>query len=175
MIQGLVPFANEHVHYVLKPECALPLYNQQPGSDKLPRNPTYIPDHIWDNMQPIILIRHPALQVDSGFRAIYEAFKTKDVSDDFAASTSCRMAQVLYEHLRAQGKEPLVIDGEDLLWRTEEMTKNFGASTGLDASKFKDTWALWPADQRQENPFLLRFMSTIYESTGIERPQRKVS
>lgn len=126
-------------------------------------------------MQPIILIRHPVLQVDSGFRAIYEAFKTKDVSDDFAASTSCRMAKVLYEHLRRQGKEPLVIDGEDLLWRTQEMTQNFCSRTGIDASNIKDTWTPWPAEQRQENPFLLRFMSTIYESTGIERPEGQVS
>jgi hypothetical protein len=76
--------------------------------------------------------------------------------------------------LKSQGRPPVVVDGEDVVWRTKEMTTNVCKAIGIHPRGVKETWETTPLEDRHPNPIIQHLLSTIYNSTGVERPAEKV-
>ena len=72
---------------------------------------------------------------------------------------------------------PVVVDAEDILWRTEEVARNLCAALGtIDAASLSDRWEpKTQAEIEKMNPFMYKATQNIVESSGIERPMEKVS
>lgn len=137
-------------------------------------NPTHIPDSIFSTLNPIILIRHPILQTDSSYRILLQyGFENRPADEDFALHQSTRSTKFLFDMFKAQGRQPVVVDGEDLLHRTEALTKALceKLGLGLDPRDFKDVWAKTPEAKIPQHPLVRGFTNTIHSSTGIERPE----
>lgn len=144
------------------------------STDELGRNPTYLPDWLFETCSPIMVIRHPVFQVPSFYTGVSAMTLCGPGQEDFDYLTSLRWCRLLYDLLKSQGRPPVVVDGEDVVWRTKEMTTNVCNAIGIDPSGVKDTWETTPSDDRHPNPVIQHFLSTIYNSTGVERPAEKV-
>ena len=95
--------------------------------------------------------------------------------EDFTLITSAGHSRWLFEHFRhLRGQPPIVVDGEDVLWRTQELGDKFCNALGLELNGLKDQWDPFPAEQKHPNPFVAAMTNTMTDSTGIERPQNKV-
>jgi hypothetical protein len=97
--------------------------------------------------------------------------------EDFDMICMNKPLRLLFDYFRAQRRRPVVVDAEDILWRTEDMSRCLCASLGtIDSRGLHDTWE--PASQeevRLMNPVMVMMMKNILESSGIERPSEKVS
>lgn len=139
-------------------------------------NPTVLLDSVFDSFTPIILIRHPALAVDSIYRGALTFTQQWPGDEDFSLITSTRKARLLFDYYRSLGQTPIVVNGEDLLWRTKEMSSALCERLGIDAVGLSDTWS--PASQEdidKMNPLMYMLTKDIQESSGIQRPQSEVS
>lgn len=166
---------NDHIPNVLREDILYGLHrNTITAEDAGRMNPTHIPDSMFSNLTPIILIRHPILQTDSSYRILgNEAFKNIPTDEDFQIGQSLQFAKFLFDMFTAQGKQPVVVDGEDTLYRTDEMTRGLceKLGMGLDPEAFSDVWEKAPEDAVPKHVLTKAFTSTIYASTGIERPE----
>jgi hypothetical protein len=172
--QGSIPFANEHIQNVLKQDILFRLHRSGSTDPSiLEGNGTLIPDHIFDNMQPVILVRHPIYQVNST-RGMADVVNMGPSDEDFECLCSLALHRTVFELFRQKGLTPVVVDAEDILWRTRKMTENLSDSLGLDATQFSEIWETWPEDQQDPSPLIQAFVQTIYASTGIERPAEMV-
>jgi hypothetical protein len=59
-------------------------------------------------------------------------------------------------------------------WRTREMTTIVCNAIGIDPSGVTETWTTTPPENRHPNAIIEHFLSTMYNSTGVERPAEKV-
>ena len=172
---GRVPMANEHWFNCFRIELVLGLIRgevQKP--EQLGRNPTHIPDELFDSLTPIILIRHPALAIRSIYRDALQITKQRPGDEDFDGICMNRPLRVLFDYFRARGREPVVVDAEDILWRTGEMTRNLCAGIkGITPESLSDRWEpTSPAEMERMNPLVVMLTKNILESSGIERPSR---
>lgn len=174
---GKIPVANEHWFNVLQIENVLGLLRneiQQPV--QLGRNPTHLPDAVFDSLQPVVLIRHPALAVRSIYRDALKLTKQRPGDEDFDLICLNRPLRVLFDYFAEQGRRPVVVDAEDILWRTKGMMENVCAALGrIDPGGVSDRWE--PASKEEVermNPLLVMLTKNILESSGIERPSVKV-
>lgn len=94
--------------------------------------------------------------------------------EDFDLITSTRHSRLLFEYFRhiRNGKTPIVIDAEDVLWRTKELGDRLSAALDLAPGRFKDTWDPMPEEQKSSNWFIRAMTTTMTDSTGIERPDK---
>lgn len=174
--QGKRLFTNEHticfmnhdiqLDIIRNPETAFPSFDQ-----KVP-NPVPIPDSILDKFNPIILIRHPILQVDSLIRSMTANSQCRPGDEDFTLISSVRLSRWVFEYFKHArgGKIPIVVDGEDVLWWTHELGENICMALALEPGSLKDTWKAMTEDQKHPNWFVRAMTSTMTDSTGIERP-----
>jgi hypothetical protein len=96
--------------------------------------------------------------------------------EDFELITSTRHSRLIFEYFRhARGEVPIVVDGEDVLWRTEELGDRLCKALDLAQGGFKDQWDPMPEDQKSPNWFIRAMTTTMTDSTGIERSDKKVS
>lgn len=91
--------------------------------------------------------------------------------EDFEILCSYGPMRRLFDHYRSQGVEPIVVDGDDIVFRTEEVKGVLAAKLGVKEEGLRETWEEWPEEDRHENPLMKMFLSTIYASRGIERPE----
>ena len=147
-----------------------------PFNDCLP-NPLEIPDAYLDNFTPILLIRHPILQVDSLYRSLNAHSQCRPGDEDFDNVTCTRHSRWLFEYFKHTrgGQTPIVVDGEDVLWRTQELGRNICEALGLDPDGLKDEWDPLPEERKSSNPFIAGMTTTMTDSTGIERPDKEAS
>ena len=94
--------------------------------------------------------------------------------EDFDWLTSLHWCRLLYDLLKSQGRPPVVVDGDDVVWRTQEMATNVCKAIGIGPSGVKETWTKTPPEDQIQNPIVQHALSTIYNSTGVERPAEKV-
>lgn len=138
-------------------------------------NPTHIPDQIFNTLSPIILIRNPILQVNSTYRSCVElGMKLRETDEDFEIITSLHFSRCLFDMFTAQGRKPIVVDGEDVVYRTDSLIQGICERLGMDPEKFSDKWDPTPEEQMPEHPMIRMFTLTIHASAGIERPADKV-
>ena len=181
LLQGKRLFTNEHGICMLKHEIQRDLIRRgdeafPPFDYKVP-NPTFTPDALLESFTPIFLIRHPVLQVDSIYRSMTVNSECRPEDEDFDIITSTRHSRWLFEYFRHArgGRIPNVVDGEDVLWRTQELSDNLCRALDLDPSGLKDKWDRLPEEKRSPNWFIDAMTATMHQSTGIERPVKQVS
>ena len=173
-----VPVANEHWLLLLRLELVLGLLRgeiQEPA--QLGRNPTHLPDEIFHSLRPIILIRHPALAISSIYRDALNLTKFREGDEDLDVICVNRPLRILFDYFKAQKRRPIVVDAEDVLWRTEEVAKNLCAALGtIDPTTLSDRWEPKSKEEIERmNPYVYKVTQKIVESSGIERPREKVS
>lgn len=140
----------------------------------IPRNPTYIPDIIYDTLSPIVLFRNPIIHITSLHRDLLNGTQIRPGDETFTLTTSLAFTRHLYDQLRDQGRNPILIDAEDLLWRTQELGEKLCAALGIE-NVLSEKWDPTPEDQRPTHPAIAQWTKDIHESNGILRPATKVS
>ena len=177
-VGGKIPLANEHWFNVFKQDILLGLLRgeiQEPA--ELGRNPTSLPDDLFDALTPIILIRNPVLAISSMYRDVVKLMKHRPGDEDFDMICTVKAPRLLFDHFKAQGRRVVVVDGEDLLWRTKEMTEGLCSALGgaISPQTLSDKWQ--PKSKEgieQMNPLVYAATKDIQNSSGIERPAGKV-
>lgn len=176
---GKVPISNEHWFNVFREQVVLDLIRDKiKEPNELGRNPTHLPDEFFDTLTPIILIRHPALAVRSIYRDALKVTKQRPGDEDFSLITENKSLRLLFDYFKAQGRQPAVVDAEDILWRTDDMTKNLFAKLGggLDPKKLNDSWNPATKEEIENlNPLVYMLTKDIQESSGIQRPEKQVT
>lgn len=173
-------FTNEHTISLLKHDVQLDLIRDVdkafPPLNSEMQNPVEMPDALLSKFRPLLLIRHPVLQVDSIYRSMTANSRCRPGDEDFDLITCTGHSRWLFEYFKhTRGEVPLVVDGEDMLFRTEGLGRNICAALGIDSSGLKGEWQPIPEEQRPQNFFIAAMTTTMHESTGIERPKIKVS
>lgn len=83
--------------------------------------------------------------------------------------TSFWYQRVLFDFfLKRDGKAPIVVDGDDTVWRTKDMSEGLCSRLGLDVSGLKSTWESKASTDRPADAMLAKFLETSDESTGIK-------
>lgn len=138
-------------------------------------NPTVLPDRLWKSFTPVFIIRHPAKQVGS----YYKASRIRQLSiesPEFEISTSYRFSRMLFDYFKTLYEVedhrggvgpmvtwPIVIDGDDLINDTEGMAERFCNLTGLEPSGVIYKWEKTVTT----NPFEAVFKGTLNASNGV--------
>ena len=142
--------------------------------DDLGRNPTYLPDWLFETCTPILVIRHPAFSVPSLYDMLTATSRIVPADEDFDFTSSLHYSRLFFYLFKSQGRTLVVVDGEDTVWRTKEITTNVCDAIGIDPGSVVEKWDPTPEHLRVPNPVARQFLSTVYDSTGIERPAEKV-
>ena len=167
---------SEHCVLAMRLDIALAHYRgHNYTTEDLGVNPTYYPDWLFKSCNPILVIRHPALTVRSLHDTMSQVSAVMPTDEDFHFCSSLRYCRMLFDLFQSKGQKSIVVDGDDVVWRTEEMTTNVCRALGIDPTGVKQRWEPTPADQRPLNPVILGFTKSIHDSTGRERPAQKVS
>jgi hypothetical protein len=119
------------------------------------KNPTVIPDDLFETIRPIIIIRHPALVSDS-FMKVQRGGLPATVWDQehLALVTTFKLGRFLFDFFSARGRSPVVVDGEDILWRTDEVGEKVCDLIGIDAATLKEEWSPFAEHERpHQNPY----------------------
>ncbi|KAK3698973.1 hypothetical protein LTR37_016664 [Vermiconidia calcicola] len=138
-----------------------------------PSNPTNLPDEVLDTCTPIMVIRHPAMQTSSVYQSMADMTQCRPGDEDFETATTLRLSRALYDFLCSRGKTPIVVDAEDMLWRTQDLATNICGALNIDAKGITDKWDPVPIEKWPANPVLLAWTEVIWKSSGIERPTTK--
>lgn len=138
-------------------------------------NPTYIPSALFATLNPIFLIRHPALQIPSFYKQMRATTKAQPSDEDFTFMTELSYAKYLFDIFRARGKRCIVVDGEDVVWRTRDVANAVCEALGIEKDRISDQWEPVPEAERPTNMLIAHFTKPFHESSGIVRPAEKVS
>ena len=169
-------FVNEHCLLALKHEILLDLIRRD--SNTVPTtglNPSLLPDNVFDAITVVMVIRNPFYQIPSIYESFAGSSQCQPGDEDVAVATSAKTYRLLFDVLRPQGRTATVVDRDDMLWRTEDLATKACAALGIDPASLTDRWAPIPESERPlDNPIILAWTTTIWESSGIERPAEKV-
>ena len=133
-----------------------------------PPNPTVLPDRLLKTFTPIFIIRHPAKQVGS----FYKASRITQVpidSSEFELATQYTPSRMIFDYFRSVGVQsqggecPIVVDGDDLINDTEGIARAICKLTNLDPNGVIYIWE----KQDSGNPFDAVFKGTLNASTGV--------
>ncbi|KAK5166206.1 uncharacterized protein LTR77_008467 [Saxophila tyrrhenica] len=173
--KSLIPFVNEHCVLAFKHEDMFPLLRGTRDSYRHFTNSTHIPDDFFKIIKPVLVIRHPILVVDSLCRAIeQEGSKPAPAEEDFEAITTLKLSRHLFDGFCSQGRKPLVVDGDDVLWKTAAVGKAVCEYIGINADELSETWTPYPAHERPTaNAYAYEWTKVVWESDGIHRPAEK--
>lgn len=144
-------------------------------ASEFPSNPTEITDSTFASIIPIIFIRHPVLKQPSLHRSMLAMTACRPGDEDYEITSTLGFCRLLFDFFKAQGKQPIVVDGEDVVWRNEELAESLGEKLRLDPKGFSDKWAPEVhADWLPEDPLISNWIIEIERSGGIQRPGKKV-
>lgn len=179
--KGKIPLINEHCSYMLKRD---EIHVLGIKARKIPEealqlaNPTILPDELWRSITPIIVIRHPAFALPSLHRATcgvpaLEGLDPRENHNYWFATLS--WSRLIFESLKRQGRTPLVVDGEDICTRTDEVIKAVCKWLGFDPADVKDTWSPWGQEwaDKMSNPLFVEMTRTTWESDGVHKHAAK--
>ncbi|KAK5173462.1 uncharacterized protein LTR77_002143 [Saxophila tyrrhenica] len=168
-------FVSDHCHRLVKRDLLFSVIRSERQPQDAPSNPTLIPDSLLLKFDPIILIRHPIFTIPSFYKQMTR-FNLCFESDgeDMRLQTTLQYAWLIFEYLReATGRPPIVVDGDDIVWRAGEVKEGVCAALGLDAAGVQDSWGPTPVEERPTNQYVWEFTKVAHESTGIERVPSK--
>nr|POF00399.1 hypothetical protein CFP56_75680 [Quercus suber] len=171
--KGKILVANEHCQMVLKQDVTLSIIRGS-WDGQIPRsNPTVIPDQIFATLRPIFIIRNPVFSVPSSYISFSETSQIRTGDEDWTTIIDLRLPRMIFDYFKANsGATPIVIDGDDIVWRTSEVGKKLCQELKLEYGGLSDVWEPVPEDQRSPWSVIRHFLQTIDASTGIERPSQ---
>ena len=170
MYQGKIFVANEHSQMAIQQDIAISHIRKQKVDLEPGVNPTYIPDHIMETLRPIFVIRHPVFRIPSCYISFARDTAVRPGDEDFEIICDLSSQRYVFDYFKNRtGKAPIVVDGDDVVWRTEELAQALGKALNLDPAGFSDTWDVVPEEKRSEWPIIRMFLTTIDGSTGVER------
>lgn len=144
-------------------------------------------DELFRSVQPIILIRHPALTISSYFRAEKAVFKSPPTDEAFAAMITLNWARIVFDSYakiwendnvhshRGLRRHPIVIDAADIVYNTEKLMLQLCHKTGIDPDGIQYHWDPVPQDQWPKDPIMRGFFQDLLRSGGVQRPRSGVS
>jgi hypothetical protein len=167
---GKIPLSNEHWFNVFDTKKVLDISRgnirepQQLGS-----NPTYLPDEMFHSLTPVILIRHPISAIDSIYRTALQVTKKRPGDEDYDLINLNKPLRLLFDYFNQKGRRPIVVDGDDVLWRTDELSTKLCDSLGL--GHLSQTWEPTSEEEiKAMNPLVYKITEDIQLSRGIQRP-----
>ena len=140
----------------------------------LGRNPTYLPDWLFETCTPVIVIRHPVFSVPSYYNVVSKMTSIAPGMEDYDWMTNLYFCRILFDLFKSQGRTPVVADGEDIVLRVREMATAVSNGIGVDPEGVKESWEPTPKEDRHPNFVIQAFLSTMYDSTGVEQSTEKV-
>lgn len=171
-------FLKSHIVQVLNPSLVFPSLKDDasiaslfPGSDSPRTNPTVFTDEMLLSFTPVFLIRHPALLVDSFYRAKSRA-NMSDFGDNYAPySNSLCAIKCLFEWYEAADNEtgdkmcyPIVIDADDLL--EGDTVARLAQRLGMNPDKIPHSWAARSTEGLEAER--KSFVEGLWNSTRID-------
>lgn len=147
-------------------------------------NPTILPDRFLKTFSPVLIIRHPAKQIASWYKAS-RVFATELDDPDFELAGTFKFSRLVFDYYKSlyhpkqngapngnaqNGKTvklhwPIVIDGDDVINDTEGMAKRFCSVTGLDPAGVIYKWEkIEPINKEVE-----AFQGTLSKSSGVTK------
>lgn len=178
--QGKIPLIKDHAYQLFPPlfppatpppvpAITDPKIDSPSSEGNNSLNPTYLPTRWLLTFTPILIIRHPAYIVPSFVRA---NSKTRTISLDdpeFAACCAFKSLVKLMEFYRANGIEPIVIDGGRLVNETKHVISTLCEKVGIDESLVKYEWETKNLPPGPAGTLMDAFVGTISRSTGVIR------
>ena len=180
-----MPFIKDHTVCALKRDIIIQSLR---GTEIEPTsNPTSIPDDIFKDLTPVILIRHPALVVPSYYRAQKPVFRENADDEDFIIFSSLKWARILFEACRQSQLEkrpganchpadpfslPIIIDAEDIIYNTEITISNFCGIIRIDEKDVQYSWPAVPEQEQPKDPIMQAFFRDLFASTGVMRGEK---
>lgn len=166
---------NEHVQFTYKQEVALALIRNENSLISPSSNPTLIPDHVFSELTPIFVIRNPVHAVPSNYVSLRQTSQVGIDGEDWKLVNGVPLQRRLFDHFQEcnKGTSPLVVDGDDVIWRTDELRDSLSRALDLDPKGLSSVWEAVPQDERDENPIMRHFLQVIDDSTGIVRPSEQ--
>lgn len=164
---------NEHIQFVSKHEILKPYLfgGDYIGTMNSLENPTELPDEIFGAIEPIFVIRNPVFTVRSNYTALRATAPTQPDHSDWRVMLAMPLQRAFFDFLtKKNGKRPLVVDGDDVLWRPDELADGLCKELGIEHKLFK-AWGVWPHEDRTTNFLVKHFLAEIYESIGIITPE----
>ena len=183
LCQGKRAWISEHACYCMRKDFALSsLRSQKDGIPSADTNPTHIPTDILRKVQPLILIRHPALTTPSFLRVQRQEQMLELGDEAFDYWLHLQYSQYIYsyfEELHHADAEawsmPLVVDAEDLVHRTDKLTAKLCEVFGIAEQGVRDSWVVAGPEDKVVDGVAPGFLNRLRDSTGIERGDKAVS
>lgn len=89
---------------------------------------------------------------------------------DMRLQTTLQYARMIFDYLRTlSGSSPLVVDGDDIVWRAEQVKDGLCKGLGLDSTSIHEHWKPTPMEERPSNEYIWQFTKVAHESTGIQQ------
>lgn len=136
-------------------------------------NPTVIPDDIFNSLTPVFVIRNPIYAVPSNYLTFRQTSQVRPGGEDWQLANGIMFQRRLFDHFRSIGRPPVVVDGDDVIWRTDELRDNLCRALGLDPNGISSSWEAVPQDKRSKHDIIRYFLQTIDDSTGIMYPSEQ--
>jgi hypothetical protein len=166
--------ADTTIQSTMNGQLSEPLSCSQSKPTPIPPNPTVLPTSFLRTMSPVCLIRHPAPMFESYYRAAIQGNLNISIHDeDFPVNTSLRWVRLVHDWYLSLGKQPLVIEADDLINEDAVMPK-FCKALGLDPQYLRTQWDKVPEEEKaRQGVMVTAFLKTIQNSTGIIRSRRR--
>lgn len=163
----------QHAFFPAIPEKMLEYIKLTTEGGALPQdseNFTAIPDTLLlkPGTIPIFTIRDPALAVPSAFRTLARfGLSHGSGRPNFILSTGLIWSKVLYDYYVANGIEPVIVDGDDVM-TSEDFVRHLCSQIGLERDEVYTSWATPTDEERKEiHPMFYASQCTLIESNGI--------
>ncbi|EFQ98482.1 hypothetical protein MGYG_01510 [Nannizzia gypsea CBS 118893] len=146
-------------------------------------NPTFLPDEYLALWQPVFIIRHPALVVESWYRAetrvspvnvrdrvwSYLSFRySRSLYDWYASNaTASNGTETAVDGKGASFLRPIVVEADDIL--SGECLTKFCDACGMSAEHIKYEWEQIPPEGQDVSVRHLSYLGGLWQSTGLDQ------
>lgn len=122
--QGKTLWCKDHLCFCLKDEIILDYFNGRLYTPReLVPNPTKLPNDLFEQMMPVLLVRHPAFTVPSFYEQVVKVSEMRPGDEDFVWATTLQWSVYMHDFFKHQGRAVIVIDGDDMCWRSESSSQ----------------------------------------------------
>lgn len=157
-----------------KQDITLGIVRGQPVS--LGTNPTVIPDPIFKSIVPVFVIRNPLFSMPSTYKLLLATTEMRPGGEDWRICTGVSVQHRLFNFfLERDGKPPVVVDGDEVVWRTDELGQKLCKALGLEAGGLSDTWEAKSDGVHTQDALIAAALHDINASTGIQRGSSRPS
>ena len=172
--QGKVLIAKEHCQIVMKQEITLASIFDASNIPFHASNPTDIADELFATLIPVFIIRHPVFSIISNYEAFGGAIEPG--SPQWRCLTETSLQRRLFDLFSQKlGHPPVVVDGDDVIWRSAEVGKRLCQGIGIGGT-LSETWEPRPLEDRHYLEAIRQLLATSDDSTGIIRqPMRSIA